>query len=173
MGDSHGFASPHNSVPWVGLPAKPVKVRLILGWLLVTGLTLWIWIAAATAEPQDETSALPSRSLMEEYDHADVLVDGRAILNVRGVEAFPAQQRAKEIARRIVAAAQDSTIPADAVRTENKSDRTTLRAGEHFLLTLIDADASRKRRGEVVDKLAAAYALQGVLDALQERIARE
>jgi putative holliday junction resolvase len=35
--------------------------------------------------------------------------------------------------------------------------------------TLIDADASRKRRGEVVDKLAAAYALQGVLDALKER----
>ncbi|KAF0171257.1 MAG: hypothetical protein FD124_3457 [Alphaproteobacteria bacterium] len=38
--------------------------------------------------------------------------------------------------------------------------------------TLIDADASRKRRGEVVDKLAAAYALQGVCDALQERISR-
>jgi putative Holliday junction resolvase len=35
--------------------------------------------------------------------------------------------------------------------------------------TLIEADASRKRRGEVVDKLAATYALQGVLDALQER----
>lgn len=34
--------------------------------------------------------------------------------------------------------------------------------------TLIEADASRKRRGEVVDKLAAAWALQGALDALQE-----
>ena len=32
--------------------------------------------------------------------------------------------------------------------------------------TLIDADASRKRRGEVVDKLAAAYILQGALDRL-------
>ena len=32
--------------------------------------------------------------------------------------------------------------------------------------TLIEADASRKRRGEVVDKLAAAYILQGVLDRL-------
>jgi putative Holliday junction resolvase len=38
--------------------------------------------------------------------------------------------------------------------------------------TLIEADASRKRRGEVVDKLAAAYTLQGALDALQERKAR-
>jgi putative Holliday junction resolvase len=33
--------------------------------------------------------------------------------------------------------------------------------------TLIDADASRRRRAEVVDKMAAAYILQGALDALR------
>ena len=33
--------------------------------------------------------------------------------------------------------------------------------------TLIEADASRKRRGEVVDKMAAAYILQGALDRLR------
>ncbi len=32
--------------------------------------------------------------------------------------------------------------------------------------TLIEADTSRKRRGEVVDKVAAAYILQGVLDRM-------
>jgi putative Holliday junction resolvase len=32
--------------------------------------------------------------------------------------------------------------------------------------TLNEADASRKRRGEVVDKMAAAYILQGALDRL-------
>jgi len=32
---------------------------------------------------------------------------------------------------------------------------------------LLDADASRRRRAEVVDKMAAAYILQGVLDRLQ------
>ncbi|MBB3809814.1 Holliday junction resolvase RuvX [Pseudochelatococcus contaminans] len=32
--------------------------------------------------------------------------------------------------------------------------------------TLLEADASRARRGELVDKLAAAYILQGVLDRL-------
>ncbi|MEQ1617574.1 MAG: Holliday junction resolvase RuvX [Terricaulis sp.] len=37
--------------------------------------------------------------------------------------------------------------------------------------TLIEGDASRKRRGEVIDKMAAAYMLQGALDAMQERIA--
>ena len=35
--------------------------------------------------------------------------------------------------------------------------------------TLIEADASRRRRSEVVDKMAAGYMLQGALDALQER----
>jgi len=33
--------------------------------------------------------------------------------------------------------------------------------------TLIDADASRRRRGQVVDKMAAAYILQGALDRLR------
>jgi putative Holliday junction resolvase len=32
--------------------------------------------------------------------------------------------------------------------------------------TLLEADASRKRRAEVVDKMAAAYILQGALDAM-------
>jgi putative Holliday junction resolvase len=33
--------------------------------------------------------------------------------------------------------------------------------------TLLDADASRRRRAEVVDKMAAAYILQGALDRLR------
>jgi len=33
--------------------------------------------------------------------------------------------------------------------------------------TLIDADASRRRRKEVVDKMAAAYILQNVLDRMR------
>ena len=33
--------------------------------------------------------------------------------------------------------------------------------------TLLEADTSRKRRGELVDKLAAAYILQGALDRLR------
>ncbi len=34
--------------------------------------------------------------------------------------------------------------------------------------TLLDADASRARRGELVDKLAASYILQGALDRLRD-----
>ncbi len=35
--------------------------------------------------------------------------------------------------------------------------------------TLLDADTSRRRRGEVVDKMAAAYILQGALDRMARR----
>ncbi len=35
--------------------------------------------------------------------------------------------------------------------------------------TLLEADASRRRRAELVDKLAAAYILQGALDSLPRR----
>ena len=37
---------------------------------------------------------------------------------------------------------------------------------KHLTRTLIAADASRARRDQVVDKLAAAYILQGLLDRL-------
>ena len=37
--------------------------------------------------------------------------------------------------------------------------------------TLLEADLSRRRRAQVVDKLAAAYILQGVLDALPASLA--
>ena len=37
--------------------------------------------------------------------------------------------------------------------------------------TLLDADASRARRGELVDKMAAAYILQGALDRLRHAAA--
>ena len=33
--------------------------------------------------------------------------------------------------------------------------------------TLLEADASRKRRGQVIDKMAASYILQGALDRLK------
>jgi len=44
-------------------------------------------------------------------------------------------------------------------------ERLSTSAVEKFLVN--EADMTRKRRGEVVDKMAAAYILQGALDALK------
>lgn len=68
----------------------------------------------------------------------------------------PAAQSARAFARNF---AKRSDIPI-ALVDERFSTAAVTR-------TLLDADASRKRRAEVVDKMAAAYILQGALDALR------
>lgn len=79
-------------------------------------------------------------------------------LNMDG-SAGPAAQSARAFARNFAARTELPILLQD----ERLSTAAVTR-------TLIDADTSRKRRGEVVDKMAAAYILQGALDALRHRI---
>ena len=76
-------------------------------------------------------------------------------LNMDGT-AGPAAQSARAFARNFAARAPVPILLWD----ERLSTAAVTR-------TLIDADASRRRRGQVVDKMAAAYFLQGALDALR------
>ncbi len=76
-------------------------------------------------------------------------------LNMDG-SAGPAAQSARAFARNFAARAPLPLLMWD----ERLSTAAVTR-------TLIDADSSRKRRAEVVDKVAAAYILQGALDALR------
>jgi putative Holliday junction resolvase len=78
-------------------------------------------------------------------------------LNMDGASG-PAAQSARAFARNLLAVRDAPMLLWD----ERLSTSAVTR-------TLIEADASRKRRSEVVDKLAAAYMLQGALDAMQER----
>ena len=76
-------------------------------------------------------------------------------LNMDGTDG-PSAQSARAFARNF---AGRSVIPI-VMQDERLSTAAVTR-------TLIDADASRKRRSEVVDKMAAAYILQGALDRLR------
>jgi putative holliday junction resolvase len=78
-------------------------------------------------------------------------------LNMDGTSG-PSAQSARAFARNLIAKRDAPLLLWD----ERLSTSAVTR-------TLIAADASRKRRGEVVDKMAAAYMLQGALDAMQER----
>lgn len=75
-------------------------------------------------------------------------------VNMDGSEGKSAQ-RAREFARNLGGLTDLPMLMWD----ERLSTRAVTR-------TLIEADRSRKRRGEVVDKMAAAYILQGALDRL-------
>ncbi|HEY4986801.1 MAG TPA: Holliday junction resolvase RuvX [Bradyrhizobium sp.] len=76
-------------------------------------------------------------------------------LNMDGTEG-PSAQSARAFARNFSARSLLPIVLSD----ERLSTAAVTR-------TLIEADASRKRRSEVVDKMAAAYILQGVLDRLR------
>ncbi len=80
-------------------------------------------------------------------------------LNMDG-SSGPAAQSARAFARNLLAKRDAPMLLWD----ERLSTAAVTR-------TLIEGDASRRRRGEVVDKMAAAYMLQGALDAMQERVA--
>jgi putative Holliday junction resolvase len=76
-------------------------------------------------------------------------------LNMDGSDG-PSAQSARAFARNWAAR---SPLPV-VVQDERLSTSAVTR-------TLLEADASRRRRGEVVDKMAAAYILQGALDRLR------
>lgn len=76
-------------------------------------------------------------------------------LNMDGSDG-PSAQSARAFARNFAARSQIPILLWD----ERLSTAAVTR-------TLIDADASRRRRAKVVDKMAAAYILQGVLDRLR------
>lgn len=76
-------------------------------------------------------------------------------LNLNGSEG-PAAQSARAFARNL---AQRLAIPV-CFWDERLSTAAVTR-------TLLDADASRKRRAQLVDKMAAAFILQGAIDRLQ------
>lgn len=74
--------------------------------------------------------------------------------NMDGSEG-PRAQSSRAFARNVAAALELPVLLWD--------ERLTTAAAER---TLLEADASRKRRAEVIDSLAAQYILQGVLDRL-------
>lgn len=76
-------------------------------------------------------------------------------LNMDGTDG-PAAQSARAFARNLAALTPTPIVLWD----ERLSTAAVTR-------TLLEADASRRRRAEVVDKMAAAYILQGALDRLR------
>ncbi|MGB5736131.1 MAG: hypothetical protein WBM40_16965, partial [Thiohalocapsa sp.] len=90
---------------------------------------------------QKPGDSAPATSFSHTVELADVVLDGRLIMRVRGTASFPAERRAAEIRGRIIDAATDASIPADAVTLKVQEDRTLLMAGDRLLLDMFDTDA--------------------------------
>ena len=100
-----------------------------------------------------KADALTLGGLIEQHGVGGLIVG--LPLNMDGSEG-PSAQSARAFARNF-AAVSDCPV---GFMDERLSTAAVTR-------TLIEADASRRRRGEVVDKLAAAYILQAALDRLR------
>lgn len=70
-----------------------------------------------------------------------VSMDGEVLFRVHGVTAYPADRRAHNIMARMHAIAADPLIQPHAIHIEETEDRSTILAGDRFVMSVFDGDA--------------------------------
>jgi small-conductance mechanosensitive channel len=88
------------------------------------------------------SAADPSGIDEGEYEHAPVILDGHLLFEVRGLPAYPAEERAKTIKQRIAEIAADGSVAIDSLRMAEMDDRTRIVAGDRLVVGFFDADAT-------------------------------
>ena len=117
---------------------------------------LWVLLAGQlcpAAWAQTAEAGLPGA---EDTVHvAPVVIDGETLFLLRGVTAYPAEQRAAIVRDRIIAAARDPAITGDAITVVEADDQSQIFAGRTMLLGFFDADAALEQMDR--QTLAGAY----------------
>ncbi len=97
-------------------------------------------------ESQNTAAASKNAAAAAEDDNdlrqADVVIDGKMLFSVRGVQAHPAERRAGEIENRIEAVAGNSKIGANSLTLEDHPEGTWIMADGHRLLAVLQEDAA-------------------------------
>lgn len=70
-----------------------------------------------------------------------VMVDGRILFHVRGISAYPAEQRADIVSDRIVKIAANEKMSVDDLNIVESAQQTNIVAGNQPVIGLVDADA--------------------------------
>ncbi len=113
-------------------------MKMIAACFLIAGLAVAAGSAVVpSAAAQDADPAARSPSL----ETAPVVVDGRSLFRLRGVSAYSAEDRAREVTRRIESAAGDSRIAVEAIVVKALADRSDIRAGDMLIVSIFDVDA--------------------------------
>jgi small-conductance mechanosensitive channel len=98
------------------------------------------WAAGAGTRANIEADAPEIDSA--EYPRAPVTLDGEALFQVRGIPAYPADERAKAIKQRIEEIAADPAVPIESLRVVDMEDRTRVVAGDRLVAGFFDADGA-------------------------------
>jgi small-conductance mechanosensitive channel len=99
---------------------------------------LWPVIAAADADITEEVRG----DIEIAFDIAPIIIDGRKISDIRGIDAYPAKRRAREIAGRIKAFAADSSLDPDDLRLEQGEKETRIVSPHGTIARIFDFDAT-------------------------------
>jgi len=91
--------------------------------------------SVSATDPADIDAAADS-------ERAAVKLDGEVLFQVRGLPAYPAEERAKTISKRIEAIAADRSVAAESLRVVEMEDRTRIMAGDSLVVGFVDADAA-------------------------------
>jgi len=111
-------------------------------WLL---LWLALWPISTAAHAADTSQTDRSAVEAESIKTAPVVLDGVTLFRVRGVSAFPAEERARAISGRLDAIAGDTSIPVSELHAVEAEGRTNLVGGDRPIMSLFDADAQLER----------------------------
>jgi len=133
-----------------GVVAKSFAILLLL--IAVAGLTR-PGAALAQSESKDASFIASEREAVT----APVMIDGRVLFRVRGVTAFPADQRVATIASRIRALAANETTPPTALHLVASEHSTDIVAGDNGIMSVFDADANAEAPGLPRQALAQIY----------------
>jgi len=116
---------------------------------IVTSVMIWIMccgISTAATSGADKKIPAPDTSstyapLQLDITTAPVIVDGRVLLQVRGISAYPAQKRAEQISARIKDLAANPSVAPDSIRLEHMGDRIAILSGNEDIMYVYKEDA--------------------------------
>src|SRR4051794_14462323 len=131
-----------------------------------TSLAVIVGLMAWNTPGRAQDAAAQRATLADAADQptAPVVIDGVSLFRVRGVSAYPAEQRAAAIAGRIKDVASDRDVPADSLVVLETPLASNVAAAGRRVLSVVDADAQLEGVGRQV--LAEAYR-QSIVDAIR------
>jgi small-conductance mechanosensitive channel len=103
----------------------------------------WVFLAAVILSPALEAQqAGPAQAIQPaQIRSAPVIIDGKQLFVLRGLSAFPAEQRAALVRERIIALAQDESYDPNDLTVVEKEDHLEFMANEERVFAIFEGDA--------------------------------
>jgi small-conductance mechanosensitive channel len=116
---------------------------------LLTGMVLLLIAGQVLAQLGESTRQIPT---------APVWVDGKVLFELRGISAYPAEERAARVRERIIDLARNESIGTDEILFRQENGNYVIEARDQRLIMLIEADANIE--GIPLEMLAEVVALR-------------